>query len=69
MAGAVHPDEFRAFTVDNARHLSYLLRQRRARSRAQHEDAGPTHRDSLPTDLSPERSHSERELLAELGLE
>ena len=26
-AGEVHPDEFGAFTIDDARHLSYLLRQ------------------------------------------
>ncbi len=69
MAGKVRYAEFQAFTVADARHLSYLLRQRRARSQAQPEDVGSAYREASPADPSPGRSYSEREILDELGLE
>lgn len=68
LAGQVDPDEFRTLTVDDARQLSYLLRQRRAQSRAQPRDAGSAC-DGSSADPGPGRSYSEREILAELGLE
>ncbi len=69
MAGKVRHDEFRAFTVNDARHLSYLLRQRRARSQARPEDIGSAYREASPADPSPGHSYSECEILVELGLE
>ena len=68
LEGRTEPDDFKTLTVANARHLSYFLKQRRAQSQAQYA-AGSAYSEAPPTGPGDQRSYSEREILAELGLE
>ncbi len=69
LEGRIEPEDFKTLTVADARHLSYFLKQRRAQSQAQYAAAGSAYPEAPPAGPGDRHSYSEREILAELGLE